>query len=345
MVNQIMRTDALKRNILMSVALLFLLPLLFLTGCESLRASKPIMPIEEYEKMLVGRLDADYVGTNTCLSACHYHDKTRSDFEASTMGAQLSSGSGMPLVNCESCHGPGSLAIKGLTPEKVEADRQAGIQTECDHDTFIDIKGLPPQAQSLMCLKCHTANATFNLHAWNAGAHAAGDVACTDCHDVHAGPDLITSPRDVKDMCFQCHQQVQALFSLRSHHPVREGRVFCNDCHNPHGSASERLLREEKVKETCTKCHGEKEGPFQYEHADLTDDCRACHNGERLPPRGAAALSLPPVPRGAPDIIDGPGRGQGSLLHPVHGLPFSYSRNRPALAKRQGHAYTVRGEL
>jgi hypothetical protein len=146
MVNQIMRTDALKRNILMSVALLFLLPLLFLTGCESLRASKPIMPIEEYEKMLVGRLDADYVGTNTCLSACHYHDKTRSDFEASTMGAQLSSGSGMPLVNCESCHGPGSLAIKGLTPEKVEADRQAGIQTECDHDTFIDIKGLPPPA-------------------------------------------------------------------------------------------------------------------------------------------------------------------------------------------------------
>jgi DmsE family decaheme c-type cytochrome len=31
------------------------------------------------------------------------------------------------------------------------------------------------------------------------------------------------------------------------------------------------------VKQTCTQCHAEKEGPFLYEHADMNEDCRACH--------------------------------------------------------------------
>ena len=46
-------------------------------GCETLKASKPIMPVRDYERMIVGRFDANYVGTDNCLSACHYHDKIR----------------------------------------------------------------------------------------------------------------------------------------------------------------------------------------------------------------------------------------------------------------------------
>ena len=79
--------------------LLALLPVFF-AGCESLRTSKPIIPLKEYEQMIVGRLDANYIGTQNCLSACHVHDKIKQDFDASTMGVQLSKKSGMPLVNC-----------------------------------------------------------------------------------------------------------------------------------------------------------------------------------------------------------------------------------------------------
>ncbi len=78
-------------------------------------------------------------------------------------------------------------------------------------------------------------------------------------------------------MCEGCHQEVKAAFSLPNHHPVPEKKVFCTDCHDPHGSATEKSLRRDTVKATCTQCHTEKEGPFAYEHADLTDDCRACH--------------------------------------------------------------------
>jgi DmsE family decaheme c-type cytochrome len=271
------------RVVLASVVLVFLGVL----GCESLKSSKPIGPIREYEKLLVGRLDANYVGNNNCLASCHFHDKIRRDFEASTMGAQLSSTSGMPLVDCESCHGPGSLAIQGLDAEKVAEDGKKGVQTECDNETFIDIKELPPTVKSLMCLKCHTANATFNLHNWNSGLHAIEGVSCLECHNVHAGPDLIVSLRETKDMCYGCHQKAMAEFSLISHHPVREEKVFCTDCHDAHGTFNEAMLREETMKDTCTKCHAEKEGPFIYDHAGIIEDCLNCHKAH-----GSANYSL-----------------------------------------------------
>ena len=74
--------------------------LLFAGGCNSLKGSKPIAPIREYEKMIVGNLQADYVGTQNCLAACHVHDRLKQYFDASTMGAQLRKESGMPLVDC-----------------------------------------------------------------------------------------------------------------------------------------------------------------------------------------------------------------------------------------------------
>ncbi len=248
------------------------------SGCETLKSSKPIIPIQEYEKMLAGRIDAHYVGNDTCLSACHYHDKIKRDFEASTMGAQLSAKSGLPIVDCESCHGPGNLAIEGISPEKVKNDAKKGKQTACNYKTFIDLKNIPAQAQSLMCLKCHTANATFNLHDWSSGAHSMGDVSCFDCHNVHQSADLIVNPKDTKDMCLECHQRQEAEFLLPSRHPVLEKKVFCTDCHDPHGSINDGLLRQETVKEICTQCHGNYQGPYVFEHADLLEDCTMCHS-------------------------------------------------------------------
>jgi DmsE family decaheme c-type cytochrome len=199
----------------------------------------------------------------------------------------------MPLVDCESCHGPGSLAVEGLTPEKVEMDAKAGKQTACDYRTLIDIRNLPAQAKSLICLKCHTANATFNLHNWNAGAHAASDVACSDCHKLHGSSDLKVKPRDIGAMCEKCHPEIKAEFSLSSHHPVPEKRVFCNDCHDPHGSSSEKMLRKSTVKATCCQCHPEKEGPFIFEHAENTEDCRTCHNAHGSVNRYLLNVALP----------------------------------------------------
>jgi DmsE family decaheme c-type cytochrome len=257
-----------------------------LSGCDKLNVTKPIIPIEDYEKMIMGRIDANYIGNENCLSACHAHDEIERNFLASTMGTQVSK-SGMPIVNCESCHGPGSLAVEGITPEKVEQDAREGKQTACNYDTFVDIKELPAPAQSLICLKCHSGYSAFSLHNWSAGARSDNDVSCSSCHNIHAGADLITSPRDTNDMCLKCHPDVRAEFLLPSRHPVPENKIFCTDCHNAHGTVDAGLLKEDTVKETCTTCHGEKEGPYTFEHADINEECLACHG-----PHGAVNDNL-----------------------------------------------------
>jgi len=264
-------------GIRVAIFLMCLVLLSFSQGCEKVKMTKPILPQREYEKMLVGDMMADYVGTETCLAACHEHDKLKRYFDASTMGAQMKGETGMPLVDCEACHGPGSLAIEGLTPELVEENARKGIKTACDFKKLIDLKNLPPPAQSLVCLNCHSANATFNLHNWNSGMHAMNDVSCFDCHAVHKSPDLKVTPRESVELCNKCHQSEQLQFSLSSHHPLFEGRVFCIDCHDPHQGFSTEMLSGYSVRDTCVQCHPDKKGPFLYEHADVMDDCSNCH--------------------------------------------------------------------
>ena len=245
-------------------------------ACRTLKSSPALVPIAEYEKMIAGRLDSDFVGVDMCLESCHFHDELRRHFEASTMGAPMDADSGMPIVDCESCHGPGSLAIEELDEDKVREDAASGVQAECRNDTFTQIRALPAPAQSLICLKCHTAESSFNLHDWNSSGHALGDVACTDCHSIHAGPDLIIHYQKRSTLCLGCHEKIFALMSLPSRHPIAELKMTCTDCHNPHGGA-DGLLLHGSVRETCGRCHAEQLGPFAFDHADTLEDCAGCH--------------------------------------------------------------------
>jgi DmsE family decaheme c-type cytochrome len=63
------------------------------------------------------------------------------------------------------------------------------------------------------------------------------------------------------------------------HMPVREGKMTCTSCHNPHGSTNTRMLRVGNyINETCTSCHAEKRGPFLWDHAPVRQGCNTCHD-------------------------------------------------------------------
>lgn len=258
-------------KLLMKTLPLFLL----LCSCAAMRESKPLLPVREYEKMIVGRLDAEYVGTDNCVSKCHKHEKITDEFRHSVHGEQLKHDSPLPLVNCESCHGPGSLAIASIADD-VDYNDTHGVK--CDTKTFLDIMNLPPQAQSLICLKCHSTASIPTLAHWNTSPHALNDVSCFDCHKLHQGPQQKVSREEMAELCYGCHPEVKMANGLFSHHPIREKKMACVDCHNPHGSTQDKLLRGNTPKETCTRCHMDKQGPFVFEHADVTENCANCHS-------------------------------------------------------------------
>lgn len=262
----------------------------FLSACAEIKQSRPLLPVREYEKLIVGRLDAQYVGTDNCVAKCHKHDRITDDFKHSVHGEQIKSETGLPLVNCESCHGPGSLAIAKLEDDPEQNDK---LNKKCETNTFLDIMNLPPQAQSMLCLKCHSAASTPVLALWNASPHAMNDVSCFDCHKLHKGPQQKANRDEMAELCYGCHPDVKIQNSLFSHHPLIEKKMSCADCHEVHGSLQDKQLKGTTPRETCTRCHMEKQGPFAFEHGDVTENCSNCHSPHGSVNAGLLQAAMP----------------------------------------------------
>ena len=150
-----------------------------------------------------------------------------------------------------------------------------------------------------LCLECHTGSPTS---AWHSSYHYREGVACADCHTAHPQAQLSQvvaishthvdrqrlRPMGVADpdTCFKCHPKIFAMASLPSHHPIREGKLRCADCHDSHGQ-DHASLKAPTLNQLCFECHAELAGPFVWEHAPVTENCAICHN-----PHGTTANNL-----------------------------------------------------
>lgn len=172
---------------------------------------------------------------------------------------------------CETCHGAGSAHIGNVMGQKPAILFGANSPT-------------PVADQNAVCLDCHDGGARMN---WTASQHHSADLPCATCHTVHAIKDPVLVKATQAPVCFTCHAEQKAQSFRRSRHPIREGKVVCSDCHNPHGSIGPKLLKEASVNDTCYTCHTEKRGPFLWEHAPVRDDCTNCHT-----PHGSTQVRL-----------------------------------------------------
>jgi DmsE family decaheme c-type cytochrome len=178
--------------------------------------------------------------------------------------------------NCQTCHGESEKHLKG--DPSVKGRAAPDIIFKKGTFALSDDK-----VRSGQCLTCHKGTNRTN---WDGGQHQNNQVACNDCHKVHAPADRVRDRKTQTEVCFTCHKEQRADTHKVSTHPIDAGKVICSDCHNPHGSAGPKMLKKVTVTETCYTCHAEKRGPFLWEHQPATEDCTSCHtpHGSNISP-------------------------------------------------------------
>jgi len=221
--------------------------------------------------------EPNYVGSAVCKTC---HPNVWANFYKNPHYQTLALGKPAPQSGCESCHGPASdhVAAKG------------------DKTKIVAFSVLAPEKVLDNCLACH-AN-TLGRANIRRSSHTTARVACNSCHSIHRASQpkyLLAKPQTA--LCFDCHQNVRAQFSLPFKHRVIEGFMQCSDCHNPHGAAAPTWsmgVRPRMVdtalgnEQPCMKCHVDKRGPFAFEHpAVRVDGCESCHA-----PHGSANARL-----------------------------------------------------
>ncbi len=220
---------------------------------------------------------ATYVGTDECLTC---HQQQAEEFAATAMGKVLmkSPRTDAERRGCEACHGPGSRHVEAV---------QAGEDVAGTLLAFRPDAGEPAFEQNAACLQCHEQGGQAY---WRGSAHETRGLACVSCHSVMArSPErgqlaksdsrtALTARRAASEICLGCHPNERAQLQRPSHHPIREGKLTCANCHNPHGTVTEALLKGFSVNETCYQCHAEKRGPFLWEHPPVRESCLNCHD-------------------------------------------------------------------
>ncbi len=201
----------------------------------------------------------NYVGEATCVGC---HDTEGRTFHQTLHGKGQNLRTPAGGEGCESCHGPGRAHVDD--PSKPDSIRRFGT--------------MRPRDVSETCLTCHSRGGQTQ---WKGSMHDARNLACTTCHSIHNPKSETAQLKTVTltETCAGCHKIEVAKLQRSGHMPLREGKMDCASCHNPHGTTNVRMLRVGNwINETCVSCHAEKRGPFLWDHAPVREACNTCHD-------------------------------------------------------------------
>jgi len=226
-------------------------------------------------------------------------------------------------VGCVGCHGDGTAHMEEGDPALIRTFQKAD--------------------DNQVCIECHQNKQHPD---WASSTHAMEGIVCTDCHTIHKRNNPLNT-------CRKCHADVYGQFRLPNHHPVREGKMSCVSCHDPHSSTDMMLKTPTgRTNELCYTCHQDKEGPFVFEHEPVEEDCMLCHVAHGSVADNLLTAQEPMLCHRIRESLWKPQHecGHDITLQPV---PFPDPRYRSALADgfrrwsrtgavRKGEAYEIR---
>ena len=246
-----------------------------------------------------------YVGDALCRG-CHNLEASHWDRTIHARAFKANPRSELESKQCEACHGPGEAHVKNPSSATIVSFSYDSSQN--------------PAQMNAMCQQCHKSGPL--LH-WIGSVHESRGLACSDCHNPMAktSAQSLLRTEDVNGTCMTCHPAQRADFHKRSHMPLFEGKINCTDCHAPHGSPVEPLIKGDSVNELCTSCHAEKRGPFLWEHAPVRESCLNCHRPHGSNHDKLLTTALPMLCQECHSPIDYPNYGHPAGLLTAQNLP------------------------
>ena len=209
-----------------------------------------------------------YVGSETCME-CHeeWYESYMKNYHAIKGDPRTPAAK----QGCESCHGPGA----------------AHVESEGEEGTILVLNpksATPVEEKNAPCLRCHTKG---KVAMWHGSTHEQRGLACSNCHNPHQEyPKGFSKPTQT-EVCTQCHKRIKAELLRQSHHPIREEKMKCSDCHNSHGTIADKLVDAQYSNLKCFECHANLRGPLLWEHPPVVENCLTCHT-----PHGSPRTSL-----------------------------------------------------
>ncbi len=240
-----------------------------------------------------------YVPSDKVCEDCHRPEYL--EFQQ-TAHAKLPIPADRQVGGCAMCHGPDRAHV-----EAEDAARGSDAKALAAAKLIFDFRTANPKQVAARCLQCHVTSKQQQF--FDVSAHMQHGVACNSCHSAHlveaiTNADEKPLPRPLTavyqvpqltvaqawlhdgqlkqpqpELCYGCHQNIQAKFALPFHHRVQEGLMQCTNCHTPHGTITASHQLNAAMFNACTKCHIEVQGPFVYEHPAVSVvGCVGCHN-------------------------------------------------------------------
>lgn len=256
----------------------------------------------------ISTVDDQQIDDAACIE-CHESDADALIGTAHDIGAHR-------VVSCMSCHAGTPAAHleepeehPAVNPAETSPDSLISRCTDCHGDAHALnlFERDPHRAAGLACAACHQVHnqqhptgllvddettLCFSCHASEKGDFAMPThhpvlenvVECSDCHLSVAQSAKQHVPSGPSEACLQCHAMFQGPFPFEHHavvdYSTEEGG--CLNCHDPHGAANPRLLKQSYQSPDfalCSQCHVVPKHQFNLNHGSQWAGvpCADCH--------------------------------------------------------------------
>src|SRR5579871_6876576 len=263
----------LSNGLLLGTSALLFLGLLVATGCGGggpLVAVGSPPPVAQFMQLLPAvQRTATLVGAAKCAS-CH----------ATLHTGWLATAHAKAQVDCESCHGPGSVHVANPVATNI-------------------LTGTPASS-NIVCAQCHTQENSD----WSASKHAqivadpvnTGSNNCLRCHSAAFGSVNVSEPLSQGQTPAQINTAITALNSTTLTSYVTAtlsgpASATCTSCHDPHGnttnltSASEQFYLRRAL--SSTDLSSDPPGATVTSYTTVNHICGSCHNNRGGDPSDA----------------------------------------------------------